>query len=276
MGLFSGIQNNIKKSEAAVVIQNLLELQTKWGAYDGDPAKQATSLVQAIWDQRPDVFSGKFGVRPHKLALAAAALSNGLFDHQHNHRLSASLLLALGEILKAVDANGGLYQFNNIDQTLFKASLESYVEASEAGKQSTSGDPTNAAAVDDPFSKIAELSALYLGTFLQLHERANRFNSKLHEEFMRGYLVGFCDGCAQHRGLQFTSDEAFFTYVIKFHTALLEKYVPDPARFAIASLKSQGNSEFDRGHNIGGKEAFDALGEPSTYPTTFVDYLMAP
>jgi hypothetical protein len=61
MGLFSGIMDTYKKSEAAVVVQNLPEHQARVGLLDVDPGKLANRLISLIWDQKPDLFGRKFG-----------------------------------------------------------------------------------------------------------------------------------------------------------------------------------------------------------------------
>ena len=79
MALFRGIKSTYKKSEAAVVVQNLLEHQAKAGLFNLDPASIATKLVAAAWKQKPDVFDGLFGQRPHKITVAAFAFANGMY-----------------------------------------------------------------------------------------------------------------------------------------------------------------------------------------------------
>jgi len=128
MGFFSGIKDNYKKSEAAVVVQNLLEIQAKIGYFGHDPAQSANALVQSAWDEKPDIFSGKFGQRPHKLAVAAIALSRGLsLSHQNDpHRMA--LLASLGKVLAEAHTNSGFYPFNNLDSTLLEAAGEVFIE----------------------------------------------------------------------------------------------------------------------------------------------------
>ena len=53
MGLFSGVKSRYKKSEAAVVIQKLLEHQANIGLFDLDPAKVANMLIAVVWSTKP-------------------------------------------------------------------------------------------------------------------------------------------------------------------------------------------------------------------------------
>lgn len=75
MGLFSGIKNTFKQSEAAVVVQSLLEHQASLGLYDGDPVRHATQIIDSVWRAKPDILNGNFGHRPHKISFAAFALA---------------------------------------------------------------------------------------------------------------------------------------------------------------------------------------------------------
>ena len=118
MGLFSGIKNTYKKSEAAVIVQNLLEHQQKMDYFDQDPGSTATRLVGDLWDDKPDLFNGSFGQRPHKLSIAAAALAEGLTDQWPNESCRNAVLICLGLALSEVERNGSLYPFNGIDEQL--------------------------------------------------------------------------------------------------------------------------------------------------------------
>ncbi|HEL3634787.1 hypothetical protein U4I36_12850 [Stenotrophomonas maltophilia] len=128
MGLFSGIKDNFKKSEAAVCVQNLLEQQQRIGYFTGNPANFANVIVQAAWDDRPDIFSGKFGQRPHKIAVTAVALSRALSVSREGDANRVALLACLGAALSEAHTNAGFYLFNNLDMTLIEAAGEVFIE----------------------------------------------------------------------------------------------------------------------------------------------------
>jgi len=131
MGLFSGIKNTYKKSEAAVVIWNLLEHQANVGLFNQDPAKLANKLVENVWESKPDIFGGKFGQRPHKLAVAAFALANGIelfHDGDLNRR---AIILSLGYILSELETNGRLYPFNSLDHVLLESSMSIFTNIAD-------------------------------------------------------------------------------------------------------------------------------------------------
>jgi len=119
MGLFGGIKSNWKKSEAAVIVQNQLEMVQKGWILDSshDPSKLATLLVATAWDSMPDVFNGKFGQRPHKLSVAAIAFALGI-QTSNDDEYQSALLVALGNILSHIDVNGSFYPFNSTDERI--------------------------------------------------------------------------------------------------------------------------------------------------------------
>lgn len=131
MGLFDWVRNTWRKSKAAVVVQNLLEFQVQNGLSDLDPAKTANKLVGAVWDSKPDLFSGKFGQRPHKISVAAAALVQGLHEYPSGNPENGPIVLALGMLLQEVAVNGRLYPFNSLDGTLLEAAFAAHALSSE-------------------------------------------------------------------------------------------------------------------------------------------------
>lgn len=136
MGLFSAVKDTYCKSEAAVVVQNLLTMQFDARIFNGDPAKEANKLVGNVWDFKPDVFSGGFGKRPHKITIAACALAFGIPKYKSTDTNRSALLISLGNVLSEIEKNGRLYGLNPIDMTLiedafvvFKAEMNNAQEA---------------------------------------------------------------------------------------------------------------------------------------------------
>lgn len=128
MGLFRGLTNTYKKSEAAVVVQNLLEYINRGGGMlEGQPAKLANELVGSVWDSKPDLFGGRFGQRPHKVSVASAALACGLATGQRRYPNDWMWFgVALGNLLSDIKVNGRLYPFNSLDQQLLEESVQRF------------------------------------------------------------------------------------------------------------------------------------------------------
>lgn len=132
MGLFSGFKRTYRKSEAAVIVQNLLDDQTtNTGLFDLDPAKIANKLVDIIWDAKPDVFDGKIGRHPHKITVAAIALANGIKLFKDEDLNKTALVLSLGNILSEIETNGSRYPLKGIDHQLLEISLSIYTKFSQ-------------------------------------------------------------------------------------------------------------------------------------------------
>ncbi|WP_417698259.1 hypothetical protein [Psychromonas sp.] len=123
MGLFSGIKSTFKKSEAAVVVQNLLEHQLNSGLSNLDPPKTANKFVELIWDIKPDLFNGKFGQRPHKISVAAAALAHATQLFDRNDSNCNAVVISLGNVLSEIEVNGRLYPLNSLDELLIEEAM---------------------------------------------------------------------------------------------------------------------------------------------------------
>jgi len=115
------IRNNWYKAKAAVVVQNLLTESANLGLLESDPGQLANRLVSEVWEQTPDVFSGKFGVRPHKISIACAALSNGVDQEIGLDRDQQALRMALITVMTEIQTNGCFYELKRIDETLINA-----------------------------------------------------------------------------------------------------------------------------------------------------------
>lgn len=132
MGLFGGVKDIFRKTEAAVIVQHALEDTVTRIGYEGDPAKVANLLVGALWRHKPDVFSGSYGQRPHKLAVAIAALAAGLSSWREQfHRGHYAYALALAGLLSEIKENGALYPFSTMDWALIEESAAIFAGFSE-------------------------------------------------------------------------------------------------------------------------------------------------
>lgn len=129
MGLFRNIKNQFRKSEAAIIVQNLLEMHTKIGLLDGDVAVIANKIVEAVWQDSSHLLDGRFGRRPHKLALATAALHFAIEVRPENDPVRQASVISLGNIINEISTNGALYPFSELDWRLFEAATACLAEA---------------------------------------------------------------------------------------------------------------------------------------------------
>jgi hypothetical protein len=138
MELFSGIKSTYKKSEAAVAVQILLEHQAEAGMFSLNPTSLANKLVAAVWDQKPDLYNGRFGQRPHKLSVAATALMNGIDLFRGDDPNRQALILSITNLMAEIEVNYGLYRFNSLDHVLLKSvrsALLNLIDVSTASEE---------------------------------------------------------------------------------------------------------------------------------------------
>lgn len=132
MTLFKALSTRFKVSQAAAIIQGLLELQARQGLLlEGNPARLAGLLAHSAQTNMPEFFDGSHGPSPHKLVIAAMALAEGMSSHQASRALKNSLLIALAQVLKDVERNGKAYGFSALDNQLLEASLKCFIRENE-------------------------------------------------------------------------------------------------------------------------------------------------
>lgn len=130
MGLFGSIKSTWKQYEAVFVVRKLLEDQAKQGYFTSNPSETAKFLINKIWDERPDIFNGKFGQRPHEMSVAAIALSYAIDNLSPNNDDYTPLIIVLGELIQEWKVNGEFYPLNSLDNKLLKSALQTYIKVS--------------------------------------------------------------------------------------------------------------------------------------------------
>lgn len=130
--MFGFVKNNWEKAKAAVIIENLLREQLM---FVGDPKATAQKIVEKSWEIAPDVLSGKFGVRPQRISVAAWALShelNKFFKMDPKDPYTLSVGCCLVTILNEVGANQAFYSLNTADDRLLE---EAAIVANDTGEK---------------------------------------------------------------------------------------------------------------------------------------------
>ncbi len=121
-GISGAVVNIYTKSTASAIVQSLLEHQK---FFEGDPHGEAIKYIDEAWEEKPDIFNGKFGQRPHRLATAIYTLALALQRLEREKDNNAEwVLIALGNALSEIEANGSLYLFKNIDRAIIENSIE--------------------------------------------------------------------------------------------------------------------------------------------------------
>lgn len=186
MGLFSGIKSTYKKSEAAVVVQNLLEHQARVGLFDLDPAKAANKFIELVWESKPDIFDGKFGQRPHKIAVAASALANAtqLFDSGDLN--GNAVVMSLGNILSEIETNGRLYPLNSLDHQLLEGAVTVFSRIAKDFEDSPLSNEIDALMGD-------KLDLTWEEWLMEFKEEAGAINPQLKPDEKGSSLIDFME-----------------------------------------------------------------------------------
>lgn len=127
MGFISNTINCYKGSEAALIVRNLLERQANLHCYDLPPRATASLYVANVWEAKPDIYSGKFDQRPHRIIIAAKSLAHELTAMAVENINRQAVFVSLGNLLIEIESNGRLYPFNSLDEYLLEEATETYI-----------------------------------------------------------------------------------------------------------------------------------------------------
>lgn len=120
------MRDTVKKSKAAVIVQNLFEgLPVPWIIPFTRP-KFANMLVEAAWSDHAAWLNGHALPPPHPLAVAAISLGNGLEAFADSAVIRSILKGSLGRLLIDVDNNRWRYSFNGTDMMLLDEAAQQY------------------------------------------------------------------------------------------------------------------------------------------------------
>ncbi|MBW6453784.1 MAG: hypothetical protein K0A92_08405 [Methyloprofundus sp.] len=132
MGILGSVKSNFKKSEAAVIIQKLLEMQAGLGTFVGNPAKSATLIIANAWNNKPDIFNGKFGQRPHKMSAAATAFAIAIEEMSPENPHYLPIIFAFSRLIEDYELNGELYPFSSMDIKLLNSARQTFIQVSNS------------------------------------------------------------------------------------------------------------------------------------------------
>lgn len=131
MSFFRSIISFFKKSDAAIVVQNLLVIEAKQGNFQGDPALTAHILVDKVWKEYLPLFDGRYGQRPHKISVAAIAFSFAMRPLTMGQPHFYPYLNCLGKILMEYEKLVIQNQLNEMDDENFEVAIHGYNSAAQ-------------------------------------------------------------------------------------------------------------------------------------------------
>jgi hypothetical protein len=131
--LFEAKSSTANSTEAETAIESLLDQQVRNGLLAGNPKALASRLVTQVWAQKPALFEGRLGPKPHQIAVAAIALAAGarLEAYRNNEPLRSSYTFALGLILDEIASNAHVYAFHHVDHQLLDAAAATFSEPAD-------------------------------------------------------------------------------------------------------------------------------------------------
>lgn len=125
--MFGGIKDTFKKSEAASIVQSLLEQQVKLGFLNLDAGKIANAIVGLTWDSRSQFLDGKKYPRPSKYGLAAFSIASSLDRCGSDRDLFLALMAVLPPILERLEGDRLIGSANTTDMRLALLSSNAYL-----------------------------------------------------------------------------------------------------------------------------------------------------
>lgn len=259
---FSYIFNFYKKKEAESLVIGLLKVPARSVFISINPETLANQLVSIAWEQKPDIFNGRFGQRPHRISAAAAALSYGLIHFPSDSEEQPAIAIALANLLSDMSLNANLYPFNSMDVSLLSAALDQYIlmyndfikknpelpgevealerymEQKKKADNAKSPDPNEIA----NYSKKKERFITLISEMIVSQQSTNT-NDHLKfpdNEFITGYILGFSDAAIQRSIFRKLSDDDAYEVIKEI---FIKVYGEDGGTLlSMTVIMSQGNS----------------------------------
>jgi len=125
--MFGAIKTTLQLSAAGVVVQNLLEQVHRTGYFEIDPKALSSKLVASAYAQDEAQFNGKKGPRPHKIAVAAIALAQGMRNYDRSSDEHSACHLSIGLIMTDMETNGHGYPLTAKDRAFLELAVREYL-----------------------------------------------------------------------------------------------------------------------------------------------------
>ena len=136
MGFIRFFSETKRKTDAALLVQNIIARNAQLIAPELDAPKLANRMVAEVWDDATALFDGRMGVKPHKIALAAAALAHALEHRRLTFEVEFAAINGIAAILRAADSVRTSRELSKIDHTILQAcaaTMVNYIEAQGIG-----------------------------------------------------------------------------------------------------------------------------------------------
>lgn len=125
--MFKAIGKLAQVGTVTALVESLLERLISTGLYAINPTPIAHFVVKATYEQDPNLFNGTHGPKPHKISFAALALTQGLRTFEAHTEEYSACHAALGNLLLAMEREGGQYPLTNKDHVFFELAQKEYL-----------------------------------------------------------------------------------------------------------------------------------------------------
>lgn len=125
--MFKTIGKLAQVGTATALVESLLERLMPTGLFEINPTAIANFVVKATYEQDPSLFNGTHGPKPHRISFAALSLCHGLRTFETHSDEYSSCHAALGNLLMAMETEGGNYPLTRKDHHFLELSKNEYL-----------------------------------------------------------------------------------------------------------------------------------------------------
>lgn len=118
------IIGNFKKSNASLIVENLLKLQKVELDIKFNAETLSIDLINDLWTKEQTIFKNRYFKWPNKLSLCVAALAYGVENYSYNGKKRQALIGALFVALVEVEDNHSELLGRSLDKHLISFALK--------------------------------------------------------------------------------------------------------------------------------------------------------
>ncbi|MBZ6071845.1 hypothetical protein [Aeromonas schubertii] len=145
MGFLTNIKSVFHKTAASALLKKVISSHDRRGlSLKVDFAKLASDLIECTWREKPEIYDGAAGVRPHKITIVAMSLVYGIAlyqestDSEHIEKKDI-FLLSLGTVFTELAKNAHLYPLTALDHDMLAVAMKIYAKVTEEVLESPLG-----------------------------------------------------------------------------------------------------------------------------------------
>ncbi|MBW0159486.1 hypothetical protein [Sedimentimonas flavescens] len=131
------LKHKWRSAEAAALIESIADSMAQDGVFASNAQQFGFKIVDGAFKARPELFDGRNGHMPHRVAYAATALALTAERAPADGQLFSAVMIALGKILQAAHAMAVSLPLSPQDLMLMNAAGEVFERLANEGELST-------------------------------------------------------------------------------------------------------------------------------------------